>query len=333
MSRGRKLLVGAAIILAVGGALVTVVRTRVNKKQPLPASITLRGAVIRKDADTYKELPIADAEVTAANGLALRTSKSDSSGLFILPLVKGTRPGQPITLQVRHPEYQPLSLHEIAADKIYVARMVPISHQTPAEPNHPPVVVANVIARYSMKATTVVNIGSKVQAFQVANTGNVPCNGQQPCSPDGRWKAAIASESLDAGQGNEFRNARVSCIAGPCPFTRIESDNFSQGGRTIKVTARNWSDTATFLLEAEVIHPMVSDIVRESYPVIFGQALNFTLPGTAEGVSIQADLNRNTIIFPLGPALLLSWAECNARTNSDHTRVYRCELKPGYRFP
>ena len=77
---------------------------------------------------------------------------------------------------------------------------------------------------------------------------------------------------------------------------------------------------------------MISDIVRESYPVIFGQALNFTLPPGAEGVSIQAEMNKSTIIFPLGPALLLSWADCNARVNSDQTRVYRCELKPGYLF-
>ena len=98
------------------------------------------------------------------------------------------------------------------------------------------------------------------------------------------------------------------------------------------VSARDWSDTATFLLEAEVFHPMVSQVVHESYPVIFGDGLNFTLPSTAEGVSIEADLDGQTIIFPLGPALFLSWASCNARVNPDQTRVYRCELKPGYRF-
>jgi len=38
------------------------------------------------------------------------------------------------------------------------------------------------------------------------------------------------------------------------------------------------------------------------------------------------------VIFPLGPALFLSWASCNARVNPDQTRVYRCELKNRYRF-
>jgi hypothetical protein len=73
-------------------------------------------------------------------------------------------------------------------------------------------------------------------------------------------------------------------------------------------------------------------MVHHSYPVVFGRALNFTLPSESEGVSIEADIERSTIIFPLGPALHLSWADCNARVNPDRTKVYRCELKPGYRF-
>ncbi|MCU1297043.1 MAG: hypothetical protein JWO91_1321, partial [Acidobacteriaceae bacterium] len=85
-------------------------------------------------------------------------------------------------------------------------------------------------------------------------------------------------------------------------------------------------------VEAEVFHPMISDLVRESYPVIFGPALNFTLPVSAQGVIIVAEMDGASILYPLGPALYLSWAECNARTNPDQTRVYRCELKPGYRF-
>jgi len=158
-------------------------------------------------------------------------------------------------------------------------------------------------------------------------------NEQSPqCSPDGKWRAALGSASLDAGTGNQFRSARASCIAGPCPFTKIDSDRFSQGEQTYTVLARDWSDTATFLLEAEVVHPMVSQIVHESYPVIFGEGLNFTLPSTAEGVSIEAELDGQMIVFPLGPELFLSWASCNARVNPDQTKVYRCDLKPGYRF-
>lgn len=65
-------------------------------------------------------------------------------------------------------------------------------------------------------------------------------------------EGGVGSATLDAGAGNEFRNARASWIAGPCPFTRIEADHFSQGGQTITASARAWSDTTTFMLEAEV---------------------------------------------------------------------------------
>ena len=77
---------------------------------------------------------------------------------------------------------------------------------------------------------------------------------------------------------------------------------------------------------------MPGEAVYESYPVIFGRALNFTVPTGAQGVSIEADIGGTTIIFPLGPALFLSWANCDVRTNPDHTTVYRCQLKRGYRF-
>ena len=209
--------------------------------------------------------------------------------------------------------------------------MVPLPTK-PAPVNHPEIKVGNVRVRYSIKAMTEFNVGSAVKTFQIENKGNVPCKGQRPCSPDGKWKAAIGSASLDAGPGNEFRDARASCIAGPCPFTRIETDHFSQGGQVITVSARDWSDTSTFLLEAEVFHPMVTQNVHESYPVIFGNGLNFTLPPAAEGIVIEADLDGQTIIYPLGPSLFLSWASCNARVNPDQTRVYRCALKPGYIF-
>ncbi|GAC1438896.1 MAG: hypothetical protein NVS1B11_27600 [Terriglobales bacterium] len=288
--------------------------------------------MIRQDTDSNKELPIADADITVADGLALAGAHSDALGYFRLTLLKRVRRGQPITIQFRHPDYRPLDLHVAAGDQLYIAHMIPVKQEVHVDSHRPETVVSNIKVRYTVSSTSSMNIGSAVKAFQVVNAANVPCNGQLPCSPDGKWKAAIATASLDAGVDNEFKNARASCIAGPCPFTRIEADGFSRGGRRISVAARDWSDTATFLLEAEVMHQMVSDNVRQSYPVIFGQALNFTLPASAEGVSIEAEINGAAIIFPLGPDLFLSWADCNARVNRDQTKVYRCEVKPGHRF-
>jgi hypothetical protein len=100
----------------------------------------------------------------------------------------------------------------------------------------------------------------------------------------------------------------------------------------ITVSARDWSDTTTFLLEAEVFRSMETQAERWSYPVIFGEGLSFTLPSAAESVSIEADVNGQTVIFPLGPSLFLSWASCDARVNPDKARVYRCAPKPGYTF-
>ena len=54
---------------------------------------------------------------------------------------------------------------------------------------------------------------------------------------------------------------------------------------------------------------------------------------TLDKSKIDASADRE-IVFPLGPELYLSWADCSVRNNSDaeKTTVYRCELKPGYRF-
>jgi len=318
--------VASFVALVLAGAALLVLGWRMRKP------VALQGAVTVQDADARKERPIADVDISADGGLAIHPVRSDSSGFFKIELLRSAKRGQAVTLQFRHPEYKPLDVPEFVGDKLYVAHMVPVSSGTKMPSNQPQIRVGNVRVRYSIKALTEINVGSAVQTFEVENKGNVACKGQHPCSPDGKWKAALGSASLDAGPGNELREARASCIAGPCPFTKIESDHLPQGEQLIGVTARNWSDTATFLLEAEVFHPMVSDIVHESYPVIFGEGLNFTLPSAAEGVNIQADIDGQTVIFPLGPSLFLSWASCNARVNPDQTRVYRCALKPGYRF-
>jgi hypothetical protein len=92
----------------------------------------------------------------------------------------------------------------------------------------------------------------------------------------------------------------------------------------------DWSDTTTFLIEAEVTRTMVTNQVRTSYPFTVDQTMTFALPMDAEGTSIEADLNGEEIIFPLGPRLSLSWATCSVETAVAGSKIYRCELKPGY---
>src|SRR5579883_535335 len=295
------------------------------------APLTIRGAVVEQDSDPAKQLPIADVEVTAEDNLSVSAVSSDSSGFFSLPLRPNILPGAPVVLKLRSSDYKPLDLKVIANDEIYVAHMVPTRPETPT--HGPAVSVTGISVRYSISMTTAVNVGSAVKTFQVVFKGNVRCEGRPPCSPGMEWKAAIASASLDAGEGKEFRNARLSCVAGPCPFTAIEADNFSKGGRVISASVRNWSDTTTFLLEADVFRRQTGDIIRQGYPVIIDQAMNFTLPPSAEGPSIEAKLDGSAIVFPLGPTPILSWANCSVRTTQDQARLFWCELKPGYRFP
>jgi hypothetical protein len=323
MTKGKKTTAWiVAGILAVALAIVFA-----HRRQP----VTLRGSVLRQDVDPNKQLPLADVEITAINGLGSGKAKSDASGFFSLTLPKGLRRRQPVVLQFRHKDYKSLDWDDYISDRLYVARMIPIHQETIAE-SHTDAAVSNPRIRYSVKSTAEANIGSAVRVFQVVNKGNTPCENHPPCAPGGKWKATVNTQSIDAGVGNEFRNARVSCIAGPCAFTKIDLGNFTAERRHFNVSVRNWSDTATFLFEAEVVHPMTSDLVRETYPVIFGRALNFSLPASAEGPSIEAEVGGEAIVFPLGPSLFLRWADCHMSPDRDQSRNYRCELKRGYQF-
>jgi hypothetical protein len=320
---------------AVLGAALTLVRMQHLRTR----SITIHGAVIRRDEDTRKELPISNVVVTASNGVSSVSARSDDSGSFKIIYPQILWPGRTVNLSFRHPDYMPFDLTlqgglRLTTRELYVAAMSPLPPEMPVTPNGKPFVVSSVRVRYTVNSESVVNIGSAVRTFAVENKRNLPCNHHAPCSPDGSWKAAQGSISLDAGPDNEFRDVRASCIAGPCPFTKINSSGYAEGGRNITASAIDWSDTATFLVEAEVVHDAFSSNVRELYPVIFGQTLHFTLPSTQEGVSIEAEIDGTPMVFPLSPELFLSWATCTERNNTDaeKTKVYRCELKPGYKF-
>jgi hypothetical protein len=318
------------IALVVAMVLVTglLIYRYVRQRRP----IVLMGAIVMQDSDPRKAHPISGVEVTELTGLTTGPAKSDANGFFLLHLRQETRRGHPLMLKFVHADYYSLEVHEYVSDRLYIIHMIPTPVHPPAQSGQPETAIGNVRVRYSVKTKTEANVGSAVKTFEVENRGNVPCKNHRPCSPDGRWKAAIGSTSLDAGTGNEFRDETASCIAGPCPFARIESSRLSRAGQVITVFARDWSDTTTFLVQAEVFHPMVSDLIHEFYPVIFGKGLSFTLPAGAEGITLEADVNNQRVFFPLGPALFLSWATCTENVNRDGTRLCRCELNPGYRF-
>jgi len=302
-----------------------------------PRTITIQGAVLQRSSDPRKRVPIGNVQVTATDGLRSTVVRSDSSGYFRIVLGAGVWPQNIVTLRFEHPDYRPLDMSfrlglPRTPIQLFVAELTPVREEIDLETTHPASVVSNIRVRYTTNEQSDTNIGSAVRTFQVVNQGDVPCDHQSPCSPNGHWKASVNSVTLDAGPSNIFRNARCSCIAGPCPFTHINSSGFENGGRVITASATDWSDTATFLLEAEVFRDTINSSERESYPVLFGRTLNFTLPPTHEGASIEADINGTPMVFPLGPDLYLSWANCTARTNADKSTVNQCELKPDYRF-
>jgi hypothetical protein len=292
------------------------------------------GAVLTADSDPRKQMPIPDVHVTATAGDSTSEATSDSSGLFRFSLRPGVKAGTPITLTFSHREYKPLESTETVGSQLYIERMTPILHATASKKTGPETTISDLRIRYTVKVGSNIDVGTVVKTFEAVNKGNVPCKGGPVCSPDGKWRASVGSLTIEAPEASQFRDVRVSCIAGPCPFTRIESDNRDQNDRRLRISARNWSDTATFLVEADVVHTVISDMVRQSYPVKFGRGMSFTLPGTAGGPSIEAEVNGSSsyIVYPLGPDLLLSWANCTLSVNPDQSKLYSCELKPGFRF-
>jgi hypothetical protein len=292
---------------------------------------TLTGVVLAANTDPAKQVAIPHTRVIAISRTGEATAESDESGYFRIALPEGLWIGESVDLSFRHLGYEPLQVRRRIFHQLWVARLAPAPAKAAAEAQVPAVTLSDVRVRYLTKGASITSIGSMVKTFQVINEGGVPCGGHPVCSPDKKWRAAMNGLTLDAGEGQEFRNVRVSCIAGPCPFARIDTDNFSRGGRVISVAVRNWSDSVTFLLEAEVVRTVANDLVQQAYPAIFGRVISFTLPPNAQGLSFEAEWNGQEITFPLGPALLLSWANCTLKVQPDQTRLYSCELKPGFR--
>src|SRR6266436_4942140 len=77
----------------------------------------LRGAVIKQDDDPIKQSPIMDVEISEANGLATTSTKSNFTGAFALPLIRGVGQNDSVTLRFLHSDYVPLELTELASDK------------------------------------------------------------------------------------------------------------------------------------------------------------------------------------------------------------------------
>jgi len=303
----------------------------------LISPVALVGAVVRQDNNPAKQTPLAGVKVTAMSGSAEVSGESSASGLFSLSIRARVYAGRVITLRFEHPDYEPLEIKtRIPVNKLFVIRLEPRVREPvrvlASGKEVPNLVIKDARVRYLVKNHTTIGVGTLAKQFAVVNQGNQPCRGQKTCSPDGKWRAVRNSLTLDAEPRNEFQNVRVSCIAGPCPFTKVETDDLTKPARKIKVTVLNWSDTADFLVEADVTRTTVTDTVRYSYPFIVNETMNFSLPPESEGPSIEANFGGQMIVSPLGPDLLVSWATCSVQIPSNGNKLFRCQLKPGYEF-
>ncbi|HZS53897.1 MAG TPA: carboxypeptidase regulatory-like domain-containing protein [Bryobacteraceae bacterium] len=338
MTRLQKILLAVALTLTAIGLIAISIRVAsIRRFRPVPP-VTLVGDVIKQDSDVTQQTPIPGVIVTASGGATVVAQRSGPSGFFSITLNPGVEKGTAVVLTFKHPDYKTLKITATnPGDQLYIARMEPLQSQQGAVSQKPEtsgkvVQISNTRVRYTLKEQSTVNVGSLAKQFPAHNMGNIPCRGRLPCSPDGRWAATRTTLPLDAGQGNEFRNVRILCVAGPCAFTKIETDAAEHPAQKIVVSVLNWSDTTNFLVEADRMRTMVTDAVQQSYPFIIGQTMTFALPPGSEGPSIEADLDGQYIVFPLGPTLILSWATCSVEVSKEGNKIYRCQLKNGYRF-
>src|SRR5215831_5163043 len=173
----------AGVLGLVALGLGTYAGLRIYRRHHMPLRIS--GAVITQSYDTRKQAPIANVEVDSPDGLTTQpTTKTDFAGHFTFTLRPGIKPGQPIRLNFQHPDYQAVQSNELLDGNLYVIRLIPLHSEVEATLNEAEIAVTNLFVRYSTEITRTENVGSAVKTFQIPNTGNVPCNNRQPCSPD-----------------------------------------------------------------------------------------------------------------------------------------------------
>lgn len=338
MTKPQKISIEIVVAVAVIAIVATVIGVFIFRAARPTPLISLTGDVVKQDDDPTQQTPLSGVTVTAVLGSSTVTTRSGPSGLFYLTLKRRVQAGQTVVLTFEHPNYKTLKITTThPGDQLYIARLQQLQPQEPTTSNPSQalkkmVQISNVRVRYTLKEESTVEVGSLAKQFTAHNVGNIPCRSRPPCSPDGRWAAATTTLALDAEDDNQFRNVRILCVAGPCAFTKILSPAPVNPERKITVSVLNWSDTTNFLVEADVIRTMVADSVRYAYPFVVGQTMNYGLPPLSEGPSVEADLDGQYIVFPLGPDLILDWATCSVEVSHEGNRIYRCQLKPGYRF-
>src|SRR6185437_10357701 len=72
-----------------------------------PRMVTLQGAVIRRDTDPRKQLPVAGAVITVSDSKSKVTTVSSETGYFNVKFPQKIWPREIVNLAFRHPDYTP----------------------------------------------------------------------------------------------------------------------------------------------------------------------------------------------------------------------------------
>ena len=130
-------------------------------------------------------------------------------------------------------------------------------------------------------------------------------------------------------------SATQGFLASPdrAPSQRSNWRSFRRDGRHFNVSVRDWSDTTTFLLEAEVVRRMTGDTLRRILSSNFRTRCE--LQPARGGAGTRASKRKSmekALFFPLDQISSYDGPIATVGVDRDQSETYRCKLKPGYQF-
>ena len=328
----------AGIVAALGAAAA--VAAVLALKQPAISllrqpAISIEGTVILQDDDPTKESPIAGVSVAVEpdDGVSLvDTATSDFSGYFKLRLPPTIVYGDSVTLRLRHPDHQPIDLVVPVAEHLYVMRMSSAHPEVQPRPARPDIVLSEIIVRYTIESRTALNIGSgaRPSTCPIVAMSRAIGSRRVHLMASGRRRTAVCRSTPERATSFAMRACPASLVHARLRISsRMDFRAAARSSRPRSATGRTRPRSR--------LKPKCSGLrtpIRLSVPTQSSSDTGSTLhwPPPPRGVSIEAEVDGEPIIFPLAPNGILSWATCNVRIQKEQARLYRCELKPGYIF-
>src|SRR5260370_5231172 len=124
----KRLIIWIAMLSACA-ARITILVVRSHRWRP--RTLSIQGAVIRRDPAQRRPLSISNVAIMATDGVFTTSTESDASGYFNLNFKENVWPGQTIQLTFRDPQSVPFKLAlpiglRTAAKRLYIAELTPL---------------------------------------------------------------------------------------------------------------------------------------------------------------------------------------------------------------